>query len=103
MSRSLNERASGLWAFALAASAAPLTYLLAAPYGLVCGGCPLGGACLLASPLMFAAVIVIKSTRGVKGLLMNPGARLAGKEPPRKPESRASPFIEVEDEPPEEP
>ena len=100
MSRSLNERASGLWAFALAASAAPLTYLLAAPCGLVCGGCPLGGACLLASPLMFAAVIAIKSARGLKWFFMNLGARLTGKEPPRKPESRASPFIEVEDEPP---
>lgn len=78
----MRERLSGYWAFALALSAAPLSYLAAAPCGLLCGSCPLGGACLVASPLVFGMVILIKSGRAVRSFFSNLAARLTGKQPP---------------------
>ncbi|OPY31884.1 MAG: hypothetical protein A4E32_01488 [Methanomassiliicoccales archaeon PtaU1.Bin124] len=55
---SIGEKLGGMKAFAIAAATAPMTFLAAAPCGLVCGGCPLGGACLLASPVAFGMVLV---------------------------------------------
>ncbi len=56
---SLRARKDGMMAFILAAAAAPTAGLvLAAPCGLACGGCPLGGACLAASPVVFGGVII---------------------------------------------
>ncbi len=57
------QRIENAWIFALAASTAPLTFLAAGPCGLACGGCPLGGACLLTSPAVFGLVLVIKAQR----------------------------------------
>jgi hypothetical protein len=57
------QRIENAWIFALAASTAPLTFLAAGPCGLACGGCPLGGACLLTSPAVFGLVLVIKVQR----------------------------------------
>jgi len=54
---SIGKRKDGILAFVMAAAAAPTAgLLLAAPCGLACGGCPLGGACLAASPLVFGGV-----------------------------------------------
>jgi hypothetical protein len=56
---SLRARKDSMVAFILAATAAPTAgLLLAAPCGLACGGCPLGGACLAASPVVFGGVII---------------------------------------------
>jgi len=55
------EGKAGLTAFMTAAAAAPLTFLAAAPCGLVCGSCPLGGACLLSSPVAFGFVLAIQT------------------------------------------
>jgi hypothetical protein len=56
---SLKRRKDGIVAFILAATAAPTAGLmLAAPCGLACGGCPLGGACLAATPVVFGGVII---------------------------------------------
>jgi hypothetical protein len=77
------ERLSGYWAFALALSAAPLSYLAAAPCGLLCGSCPLGGACLVASPLVFGMVILIKSGRAVRLFFANLVASITGRERPK--------------------
>ncbi len=57
------QRIENAWIFALAVSTAPLTFLAAGPCGLACGGCPLGGACLLTSPAVFGLVLVIKAQR----------------------------------------
>jgi hypothetical protein len=55
----LRGRKDAIVAFILAATAAPTAgLLLAAPCGLACGGCPLGGACLAASPVVFGGVII---------------------------------------------
>jgi hypothetical protein len=67
---SIRERKEGVTAFFMAAAVAPTAgLLLAAPCGLVCGGCPLGGACLAASPVVFGGVIIanaISSRRSKK-------------------------------------
>ena len=97
MTESLSERLSGYWSFALAASAAPLSYLAVAPCGIVCGSCPLGGACFVASPLMFGTVIVIKFGRSIKWRFRSMGARLTGKDPPPRPASDHPEFIDVDD------
>jgi hypothetical protein len=56
---SLKERKDSLVAFILAGTAAQTAgLLLVAPCGLACGGCPLGGACLAASPVVFGGVII---------------------------------------------
>jgi hypothetical protein len=53
------RRREGALAFVMAAVTAPTAgLLLAAPCGLACGGCPLGGACLAASPLVFGGVFI---------------------------------------------
>ncbi len=68
---SLRARKDSMTAFILAAAAAPTAgLLLAAPCGLVCGGCPLGGACLAASPVVFGGVIIANaiSSRRLKAL-----------------------------------
>ncbi len=55
----LRERKTALLTFAAAASVAPTAGIaLAAPCGLVCGACPLGGACLAASPIIFGGVLI---------------------------------------------
>ncbi|MBC7127825.1 MAG: hypothetical protein H5T32_06405 [Candidatus Methanosuratus sp.] len=63
------ERAKAWWAFALAASAAPTSYLIAMPCGGGCAGCPMGGGCFLAYPILIALAIGAKSVRFGKGLL----------------------------------
>lgn len=93
----MRERSSGIWAFAVAMSAAPLSYLLAAPCGLLCGGCPLGGACLIASPLVFAMVIVIKSARGISWFFSDLAARIAGRERPARRRALPPGLIEVDE------
>ncbi len=60
------SRIKGLWAYAMAASAAPLTYLLSAPCGAACGACPMGGACLLSLPAVMAVVLIAKFSRRLK-------------------------------------
>jgi hypothetical protein len=56
---SAGKRKEGVLAFVMAAATAPTAgLLLAAPCGLACGGCPLGGACLAASPLVFGGVFI---------------------------------------------
>ena len=96
MKRTLSERFSGYWSFALAASAAPLSYLAAAPCGIVCGSCPLGGACFVASPLMIGMVFVLKFGHSVKWRLQSVSARLTGKAPPPRPASQPPQIIDVE-------
>lgn len=93
----LSERLSGYWSFALAVTAAPLSYLAAAPCGIICGSCPLGGACFVASPLMFGTVIALKLGTLVKWRLQSALAKMTGKEPPLRPASLCTPIIEVED------
>ncbi len=63
------SKLKGMWSFAMAASAAPIAYLLSAPCGAACGGCPMGGACLLAFPAVMAVVIIVKFSRRVKAAL----------------------------------
>jgi hypothetical protein len=65
----ISHRIENAWIFALAASTAPLTFLASGPCGLACGGCPLGGACLLTSPAVFGLVLVIKTQRKMSGLM----------------------------------
>jgi hypothetical protein len=57
----IRNKLVGTWAFAAAAITAPVTFLAAAPCGLACGGCPLGGACLLSSPVAFGVVLAVQS------------------------------------------
>jgi hypothetical protein len=97
MTESLSERFSGYWSFALAASATPLSYLALAPCGIVCGSCPLGGACFVASPLMFGTVIAIKFGRSLRWRFQSLGARLTGKDPPPRPVSDRPGIIEIDD------
>jgi hypothetical protein len=54
------QKYAGLWAFLGAAAAAPIAYLSMAPCGLACGGCPLGGACFVPTPLVLGAVVIGK-------------------------------------------
>lgn len=56
----IGHRYAGLWAFLGAAAAAPIAYLSVAPCGLACGGCPLGGACFIPTPLVLGAIVVSK-------------------------------------------
>ena len=63
MFETTRQRIENAWIFALAASTAPLTFMAAGGCGLACGGCPLGGACLLTSPAVFGLVLVIKAQR----------------------------------------
>jgi hypothetical protein len=93
----LSERLSGYWSFALAATAAPLSYLAAAPCGIICGSCPLGGACFVASPLMFGTVIALKFGTSVKWRFQSALAKMTGKAPPLRPASLCSQIIEVDD------
>ncbi|RZN55213.1 MAG: hypothetical protein DSO09_03050 [Candidatus Methanomethylicota archaeon] len=58
-----------IWAFILAASVAPITYLFSIPCGFSCAQCPLGGICILAYPLIFLGVIIIKFIRKIKSLI----------------------------------
>jgi len=63
MRLSLSERAKMMWAFALSASAAPLTFTLQC--GFACFSCPLSGMCVIASPFLILAAVAIKAVRGV--------------------------------------
>jgi hypothetical protein len=68
----IRNKLTGAYAFAAAAVTAPITFLAAGPCGLACGGCPLGGACLLSSPVAFGFVLAVQSkgwfqSRGGKG------------------------------------
>jgi hypothetical protein len=69
MLQRISQRIENAWIFALAASTAPLTFLASGPCGLACGGCPLGGACLLTSPAVFGLVLVIKTQRKIGGFM----------------------------------
>lgn len=64
----LRERARGLWAFALAASAAPAAYVFSMPCGAACFSCPMTGACLLATPAVLLLVLGIKFSRRIKSV-----------------------------------
>lgn len=57
------ERAKAWWAFALAASAVPTSYLIAMPCGGACFGCPMGGSCFLAYPILVALALGAKGLR----------------------------------------
>lgn len=61
----LLDRVRGLWAFALAASAAPTAYVISMPCGAACLSCPLTGACLLTTPLVILLVLVAKFSRKI--------------------------------------
>jgi len=63
---SLRERVRGLWVFAVAASAAPLSYLVSFPCGGACLSCPMTGACLLVTPLAVLLVLAVKFSRRIK-------------------------------------
>lgn len=63
---SLRDRIRGLWVFAVAASAAPLSYIASAPCGGACFSCPMTGACLLATPLVVLLVLAVKFSRRIK-------------------------------------
>jgi hypothetical protein len=63
---SLRERIRGLWVFGVAASAAPLSYLISIPCGGACFSCPMTGACLLATPLVVLLVLAVKFSRRIK-------------------------------------
>ena len=93
----MRERSSGIWAFAVALSAAPLSYLMAAPCGLLCGSCPLGGACLIASPLVFGMVIMIKSARGIRWFFSDLAARILGRERQLRPRAVPPGLIQIDD------
>lgn len=93
----MRGKSSGIWAFAVALSAAPLSYLMAAPCGLLCGSCPLGGACLMASPLVFGMVILIKSARSIRWLFCDLVARVRGRERPLRPRSSHPSLIQMEE------
>jgi hypothetical protein len=93
----MRERSSGIWAFAVALSAAPLSYLMAAPCGLLCGACPLGGACLIASPLVFGMVIMIKSIRGIRWFFGDLAARITGRDRPSRPRTVPPGLVQIED------
>jgi hypothetical protein len=74
---SIGKRKDGILAFVMASATAPTAgLLLAAPCGLACGGCPLGGACLAASPLVFGGVFIasVISSRRSKALSGSPFA-----------------------------
>ena len=60
MMRWISKRVRSIQAFAIAASVVPLTYLVSSPCGAACGGCFLGGACVLAYPIPLVAVILSK-------------------------------------------
>lgn len=62
----LRERIRGIWVFAVAASAAPLSYLISIPCGGACFSCPMTGACLLATPLAVLLVLAIKFSKRIK-------------------------------------
>jgi hypothetical protein len=66
----------GVYSFLGAAAAAPLMYLAAAPCGLICAGCPLGGACLLPTPLVLGAMVVGKSVNMIRNRLNPTSDRL---------------------------
>lgn len=63
------ERAKTWWAFVLAASAAPTSYLVAMPCGGACVGCPMGGSCFLAYPILVMLAFGAKALSFGKGLL----------------------------------
>jgi hypothetical protein len=63
------ERAKAWWAFVLAASAVPTSYLIAMPCGGACAGCPMGGGCFLAYPALVTLAVGAKALRFGKGLL----------------------------------
>jgi hypothetical protein len=92
------QRIENAWIFALAAATAPLTFLASGPCGLACGGCPLGGACLLTSPAVFGLVLVIKAQRKMSGFVVKIWRR--SKERPNnvlsKPEDRI-PVLQTHD------
>lgn len=63
------ERLKGTWAFILAASALPASYLVAMPCGGACAGCPLGGGCIAAYPAVLALVFIVKAAKAGKRML----------------------------------
>lgn len=65
----LHDTVRGLGAFILAASAAPLAYIVSMPCGLTCAACPLAGVCILAYPVIVLAVVAVKSYRRLSSLL----------------------------------
>lgn len=67
----LVRRIRALWAFILAASAAPITYLLSMPCGFACTSCPLGGACLIAFPFLFVTIVLLKSLKKIKSAIVS--------------------------------
>jgi hypothetical protein len=93
----MRSGSSGIWAFAVAMSAAPLSYLMAAPCGLLCGSCPLGGACLIASPVVFGLVIMIKSFRRIKWFFSDLAARIMGRDRPMRPMTTPPGLIHIEE------
>ena len=60
MMRWFSKKARSIQAFALALSVVPFAYLVSSPCGAACGGCFLGGACILAYPIPLLAVIFAK-------------------------------------------
>lgn len=63
------ERVKAWWAFVLAASAVPTSYLIAMPCGGACAGCPMGGGCFFAYPALVTLAVGAKALRFGKGLL----------------------------------
>ncbi|MEJ5292724.1 MAG: hypothetical protein WHS82_03920 [Candidatus Methanosuratincola sp.] len=63
------ERAKTYWAFVLAASAIPTSYLVAMPCCGACAGCPMGASCFLAYPILVTLAIGAKALRSGKAFL----------------------------------
>ncbi|MBC7120583.1 MAG: hypothetical protein H5T33_03265 [Candidatus Methanosuratus sp.] len=57
------------WAFILAASAAPASYLIAMPCGGACAGCPMGGGCFAVYPILITVAFGAKALRACKNRL----------------------------------
>ncbi len=58
---SLKDKIRGGWAFILAASSAPIAFIISGPCASTgCAGCPLGGSCVISLPLVFSGMLVVR-------------------------------------------
>jgi hypothetical protein len=71
MRKGFFERAKKSWAFALAAASLPISYIFLFPcFGGACAGCPTGGVCLLAAPILIILVVAAKFFVKIKKIIM---------------------------------
>ncbi len=73
----LKNRIRGAWVFFLAASSAPIAFIISGPCASTgCAGCPLGGSCAVSLPLIFSGMMVMRFKERIRDRIYSTLERL---------------------------